>query len=104
VEPVDEAAAAEAVVETEVPDVAEGAVPDAAPAEATSADATPAEPEFDEVWFPGGRRNNDNNHRGRYSEGRQRKDGDAEGQQGRRNDRPRHSKGPRRPEGEVQDL
>jgi ATP-dependent RNA helicase SUPV3L1/SUV3 len=66
-----------------VPPAAEGAVPDAAPA-----DAAPAEPEFDEVWFPGGRRHNDNNHRGRQNA---RREGDAEGQQGRRNDRPRHN-------------
>jgi Superfamily II RNA helicase len=99
IEPVDEAGAAEAVVEPTVPDGAEGVVPNAAPAEASAADAAQAEPEFDEVWFPGGRRHNDNNHRGR-----QRREGDAEGQQGRRNDRPRQGKGPRRPEGEVQDL
>lgn len=95
VEPVDEAAAAsETVGEASV---ADGVVPDAAPAEA--APAEPAEPEFDEIWFPGGRRHNDNNHRGRQP----RRDGDAaEGQQqGRRNDRPRHNgKGPRRGDGE----
>lgn len=92
-EPVDEAAAAtETVGETAV---SEGVVPDAAPPEA--APAEPAEPEFDEVWFPGGRRHNDNNHRGRQP----RREGDAEGQQGRRNDRPRHNgKGPRRGDGE----
>ncbi len=71
----------------------DGAVPDAAPVEATA----PAEPEFDEVWFPG-RRNADQ----RRHEPRSRREGDAEGQQTRRNDRPRHTKGPRRPEGEVQ--
>ena len=93
VEPVAEASASE--VAEAVPPVAEGVVPDAAPAE-----AAPAEPEFDEVWFPGGRRHNDNNHRGRQNA---RREGEAEGQQGRRNDRPRHhGKGPRRPEGEVQ--
>ena len=98
VEPMAEAVAGE--VAEALPPVDEGAVPDAAPAE-----AAPAEPEFDEVWFPGGRRHNDNNHRGRQAEGRQRREGDAEGQQGRRNDRPRlNGKGPRRPEGEVQDL
>jgi len=92
VEPVDEAAAATATLEETAP--AEGVVPDAAPAEAAAAE--PAEPEFDEVWFPGGRRHNDNNHRGR-----QRREGDTEGQLGRRNDRPRHNgKGPRRGDGE----
>jgi ATP-dependent RNA helicase SUPV3L1/SUV3 len=93
VEPVAEAASG-AVAEA-VPAAAEGVVPDAAPAE-----AAPAEPEFDEVWFPGGRRHNDNNHRGRQNP---RREGDAEGQQGRRNERPRHhGKGQRRPEGEGQ--
>ncbi len=93
VEPVAEAASG-AVAEA-VPAAAEGVVPDAAPAE-----AAPAEPEFDEVWFPGGRRHNDNNHRGRQNA---RREGDAEGQQGRRNERPRHhGKGQRRPEGEGQ--
>ncbi len=75
----------------------EGAIPDAAPAEASAEPAAPAEPEFDEVWFPG-RRNADQ----RRHEPRGRRDGDAEGQQNRRNERPRHGKGPRRPEGEVQ--
>jgi ATP-dependent RNA helicase SUPV3L1/SUV3 len=92
-EPMAEGTAGE--VAEAVPPAAEGAVPDAAPA-----DAAPAEPEFDEVWFPGGRRHNDSNHRGRQNA---RREGDAEGQQGRRNDRPRHNgKGPRRPEGEGQ--
>ncbi|SMQ86328.1 ATP-dependent RNA helicase SUPV3L1/SUV3 [Devosia lucknowensis] len=93
VDPVDEPAVIEPPAP--LPDVAEGAVPDAAPA-----DAAPAEPEFDEVWFPG-RRNSEQ----RRHEPRGRRDSDAEGQQGRRNDRARPSgKGPRRPEGEVQDL
>jgi ATP-dependent RNA helicase SUPV3L1/SUV3 len=96
VEPVDEAALAS--LEAELPAaVAEGAVPDAAPAE-----AMPAEPEFDEVWFPAGRRHNEN----RRSDARPRREGDAEGQQqGRRNDRGRPNGkggGPRRPEGEEQ--
>ncbi|WP_338721114.1 helicase-related protein [Devosia sp. XK-2] len=89
VEPVDEAAAATATLEETGP--AEGVVPDAAPADA--APAEPAEPEFDEVWFPGGRRQNDN----RRHEGRQRREGE-DGQ--RQNNRPRHGKGPRRPDGE----
>ncbi|QYO76415.1 helicase-related protein [Devosia salina] len=94
VEPVDEAAAASETVGESA--VSEGVVPDAAPAEAAATE--PAEPEFDEVWFPGGRRHNDNNHRGRQP---RRGEGDAEGQQGRRNDRPRHNgKGPRRGDGE----
>ncbi len=35
------------------------------PAPAASADATPAEPEFDEVWFPGGRRPDNPRHQNR---------------------------------------
>src|SRR5690606_37638903 len=91
VEPVDETAPAQPVAEA--PAAPEGAIPDAAPAA-----AVPAEPEFDEVWFPGGRRHNDN----RRPEGRGRREGDAEGQQGRRNDRQRpNGKGPRRADGDA---
>lgn len=98
----DNAASVEPVVETTERVVAEesaveGAVPDAAPAEASAEPLASAEPEFDEVWFPG-RRNSDQ----RRHEPRTRREGDAEGQQTRRNERPRHGKGPRRPEGEVQ--
>ncbi len=77
--------------------VAEGAVSDAASAEAVSAEpAAPTEPEFDEVWSPG-RRNNDQ----RRHEPRTRREAEGEGQQGRRNERPRNGapKGQRRPEG-----
>ncbi len=97
VDAVDEAAAP--VLDAEVPTEAEGVVPDAAPAEATAVEAAAsAEPEFDEVWFPGGRRHNEN----RRHDARPRRDGDVEGQQGRRNERPRNTgKGPRRPEGEA---
>jgi ATP-dependent RNA helicase SUPV3L1/SUV3 len=99
VEPTDEAAPA--AIAAELPDIAQGAAPDAAPVE-----VAPAEPEFDEIWFPGGRRHNDSNHGGRRADARQRRDSGADGQQpDRRNaDRPRQSKAPRRPEGEVQDL
>ncbi|WP_461383510.1 helicase-related protein [Devosia indica] len=102
----DNAASAEANNEAAAPESAEapvvaepdkGAVPDAAPAEAETAaePAAPAAPEFDEVWFPGGRRHNEN----RRHEGRNRR----EGEDGpRQNNRPRHGKGPRRPEGEGQ--
>lgn len=75
----------------------DGAVPDAAPA-----DAVAAEPEFDEVWSPVGRRSNEQ----RRPEGRTRRDaGDAAAAKpNQRPDRsrPAHAKGPRRPEGEVQ--
>ncbi len=66
-------------------------VPDAAPA-----DAAPAETEFDEVWFPGGRRNDQRRHEPRRRDNA----GEGEGQvQGRRPDRQR---GPskRRPDNE----
>ncbi|OAM77809.1 helicase-related protein [Devosia elaeis] len=97
VEAVDEAAEP---VEPPLAVVAEEAVvPDAAPVEPIASDepAAPAEPEFDEVWFPGRR-----NHDQRRHEPRGRRDGDGEAQQGRRNERPRNnSRGPRRPEGEA---
>ncbi|MFC3703943.1 helicase-related protein [Devosia honganensis] len=70
------------------------AAPESVPAEVADtgeapAEAAEAEPEFDEVWFPGGRRH----------DSRPRREGDVEGRQGRRSERPRH-RGPRRPEGE----
>ncbi|ODT69318.1 MAG: helicase [Pelagibacterium sp. SCN 63-23] len=82
----------DAVETTPVEPVGEGAVPDAAPAEAA---AEPAEPEFDEVWFPGRR-----NHDQRRHEPRTRREAEGEGQ-ARRNERPRTGahKGQRRPEG-----
>ncbi|NGP16317.1 helicase-related protein [Devosia aurantiaca] len=93
VDAVDEVGVESAPVEI----VAEGVVPDAAPADA----AAPAEPEFDEVWFPG--RRNDH-HQPRRPEGRRRPEGDAEAGQNRRPDRtrPAHAKGgQRRPEGDA---
>ncbi len=99
--PVENAADVEPIAEqvdaAPVEPVAEAAVSDAAPAEAVSAEpAAPAEPEFDEVWSPG-RRNNDQ----RRHEPRGRREAEGEGQQGRRNERPRNGapKGQRRPEG-----
>lgn len=79
-----------------VPGPAEGVI-DETPV-AAAAETAPAEPQFDEVWFPGGRRHNDNNHRGRQP----RREGDADGQApGRRQDRQRpENRGPRRPAGE----
>ncbi|WIY52516.1 helicase-related protein [Devosia sp. YIM 151766] len=79
-----------------VENIAEGAIADAAPAEAEAVEpAVPAEPEFDEVWFPG-RRNNDQ----RRHEPRGRREAEGDNQQGRRHERPRTGKGPRRPEAE----
>lgn len=93
-------AVAEAAVVTEAPVAAEGVVDEAKAAEP----AAPAEPEFDEIWFPGGRRHNENNHHGnRRSENRRRDnaEGDEAKTEGRaRPDRSR-PKGPRRPEGEA---
>ncbi len=99
----DNAASVDPVVEAaepvEVAPVAEGVLPDAAPADVTAEPAVPAEPEFDEVWFPG-RRNNDQ----RRHESRGRRDADGEGQQNRRNERQRPAsrtrpEGTERPQG-----
>jgi ATP-dependent RNA helicase SUPV3L1/SUV3 len=94
--PAEESPVAEAEVET--PAVAEGIVDEAQSAEA----AVPAEPEFDEIWFPGGRRHNENNHNGRR-QGNRRPEG-AEGGEAKTEGRGRpdrsRPKGPRRPEGE----
>ncbi|MBE7732991.1 helicase-related protein [Devosia faecipullorum] len=84
-----------AVEATQMEPVAEGDAPEALPVEIAADPAVPAEPEFDEVWFPG-RRNNDQ----RRHEPRGRKEAEGEGRQSRRNERPRHDRGPRRPEGE----
>ncbi|SFV36967.1 ATP-dependent RNA helicase SUPV3L1/SUV3 [Devosia crocina] len=82
----------------EAPAADEGVVDEAKTAEATA----PAEPEFDEIWFPGGRRHNDNNHNGRRP-GNRRPDA-AEGGEGKSEGRGRpdrsRPKGPRRPEGD----
>ncbi len=93
---VDAVAEPQAGIET-VPGPADGVI-DETPV-APAAEAAPAEPQFDEVWFPGGRRHNDNNHRGRQP----RREGDAEGQnQGRRPERARpEGRGPRRPNGDA---
>ena len=83
-----EAALVEPVAEDDTPE-------NASVEEAVAEPAAPAEPEFDEVWFPG-RRNNDQ----RRHEPRGRKNAEGDGQQNRSNERPRHNRGPRRPEGE----
>lgn len=97
----DDAAPAEAVA-AEAVEVEAVAAAETSPAEAeapvvdAAADAAPAEPEFDEVWFPASRRHNEN----RRHDAKPRREGDAEAQRARRGDRPRHNgKGPRRGEG-----
>lgn len=67
-------------------------------ADTAAAEASPAEPEFDEVWFPGGRRQNEQ----RRPDNRRREavEGEAPARE-RRGDRQR-PKGPRRPEGDEQ--
>jgi len=87
-----EAPAAETVEAPAAEQVAEAAPAEPAPAAEAEAEtpAAPAEPEFDEIWSPAGRRPDNRRH-----ESRRRPEG--EGQQ-----RPRPSR--RRPEGEVQDL
>ena len=74
--------------------IVEGAVPDAAPAEASAESVVPAEPEFDEVWSPG-RRNADQ----RRHEPRGRRDADGEEPKARRNDRSRPANRGPRPDG-----
>jgi len=92
----------EAVVAVEAPAV-EAAIPDttvieAAPETAETTPAAPAEPEYDEVWSPGGKRTENKRH-----EPRRRPEGET--QQARpRPERHHRPTAPRRPEGEVQDL
>jgi len=96
---IEEAPAVTAPAEAAAP--VEGAIADAAPAaqaDAVAAEAVPAEPQFDEVWFPGGRRNEQRRHDGRPR--REGAEGQEQGGNGRRPDRPRHGKGPRRHDGE----
>ena len=89
-----------APAEAEAPVVSEGVVPDAAPAEA-AVEAAPAEPQFDEIWFPGRQRSEQRRHEPR---GRREAGAEGDGQQ-RRNERPRNGnnngqgRGQRRPEG-----
>ena len=99
--PLAEAAIPETTIIEAAPEAVGDAV-EAAPAEAPVAPAdaavtaeVPAEPEFDEIWSPAGKRPD-----GRRHEHRRRPEG--EGQQGRQ--RHQRQPGPRRPEGEVQDL
>jgi ATP-dependent RNA helicase SUPV3L1/SUV3 len=82
-------------VDTDVPPTT---VVEAAPETAETAPAAPAEPEFDEVWSPSGKRPDNKRH-----EHRRRPEGETQQvrQRPERNHRP---PAPRRPEGEVQDL
>lgn len=61
-----------------------------------TAPAAPAEPEFDEVWSPAGKRPDNRRH-----ENRRRPEGEVQTKRPERNHRP---PAPRRPEGEVQDF
>jgi ATP-dependent RNA helicase SUPV3L1/SUV3 len=63
---------------------------------AEAAPAVPAEPEFDEVWSPSGKRPDNKRH-----ENRRRPEGEVQHKRPERHQRP---PAPRRPEGEVQDL
>lgn len=87
----------EAVVEETAPvveaDVPATTIVEAAPAEAVAAET--AEPEFDEIWSPAGRRPDNKRH-----ESRRRPEGEVQTKRPERSRTP----GPRRPEGEVQDL
>ena len=76
-------------VEAEIPATT---IVEAAPAVEGEAVA-PAEPEFDEVWSPAGKRPDNR----RHSENRRRPEGEVQAKRQR-------TPGPRRPEGEVQDL
>ncbi|MFD2647519.1 helicase-related protein [Devosia albogilva] len=92
-------AAAEATAEAPVvadSNVPETTIVEAAPPVAAEAPAEPAEPEFDEVWFPGGRRPEGKRNEGRRHDGRRRPEGEAaEARPPRQNQRPQ---GKRRPD------
>ncbi|WP_375452628.1 helicase-related protein [uncultured Devosia sp.] len=109
-----EAVPDEPVVE---PEIAATTIVEAAPIAAVDLvavpveDAKPVEPEFDEVWFPGGKRVQDTAKRqGRPRRGPQRPEGEVQQVRPPRPDRTRPADAPpqrivnRRPEGEVQDL
>jgi ATP-dependent RNA helicase SUPV3L1/SUV3 len=80
------------VVDAEIPATT---IIEAAPEAVETAPAAPAEPEFDEVWFPAGKRTEN-----RRQDNRRRPEGEV---QAKRPERQRPA-APRRPEGEVQDL
>jgi ATP-dependent RNA helicase SUPV3L1/SUV3 len=110
-----EAVAAEPVaIEADIPatTIIEATPVEAVAAEPAPVDTKPAEPEFDEIWFPGGKRHNDNAKRGEPRRGPRRPEGEVQvvRPQRPRPDRTRPADAPpqrvvnRRPEGEVQDL
>jgi ATP-dependent RNA helicase SUPV3L1/SUV3 len=80
-------------------DIPATTVVEAAPETAESAPAAPAEPEFDEVWSPAGKRPDNKRH-----ENRRRPEGEGQQVRAPRPERNQRSAAPRRPEGEVQDL
>src|SRR5690606_5507444 len=95
----------------------------AEPAEAATAEtpaaeaaAAPAEPEFDEIWFPAGRRPDNPRHQNRHHRGAPQQNGEgqpaeANGERPQRNfrrpdrdgDKPGQGKRPPRPEGDRRD-
>ncbi|MFP9138761.1 helicase-related protein [Devosia sp. XGJD_8] len=77
-------------------DIPATTVVESAPETAESVPAAPAEPEFDEVWSPAGKRVDAKRH-----DHRRRPEGEGQAKRPERNQRPT---APRRPEGEVQDL
>lgn len=79
-------------------DVPATTVVEAAPETAETAPAAAAEPEFDEIWSPSGKRPDNRRH-----ESRRRPEGEAQ-QVRPRPERHHRPAAPRRPEGEVQDL
>lgn len=93
-----DAAPVEAVA-TEEPVVVEAAIPATTIDEAAPvAEAAPAEPEFDEIWSPAGKRQDNRRH-----ESRRRPEGEVQQARPPRQDRQR-PQAKRRPEGEKQDL
>ena len=82
------------------PSIPDTTVIEAAPA---AEGAAPAEPEFDEIWFPGGKRGDHGRHDGKRHEHRRRPDGEAAEARPPRQERQRPP-AKRRPEGEKQDL
>jgi ATP-dependent RNA helicase SUPV3L1/SUV3 len=91
------AEAAAPVLEAPVP---ETTIIEAAPETAETVPATPAEPEFDEIWSPAGKRQDNRRH-----EGRRRPEGETQARPPR-SERPERQRPPvsKRPPGEVQDL
>ncbi|SEQ30853.1 ATP-dependent RNA helicase SUPV3L1/SUV3 [Devosia sp. YR412] len=91
-----EAVTADAVPSVEA-DIPATTIVEAAAPSAEAEPAVAAEPEFDEVWSPAGKRPDNK----RHGENRRRPEGETQAKRPERNQRP---SAPRRPEGEVQDL